>query len=768
MKLSLENFKCYTSAEFDLGENGITLIKGNSGKGKTTILDGIYYALYGKGMKLLKSGQKSCKVVLSTHSLEITRTKGPNRLVVKRGDDIYEDAAGQGVIDNTFTNNYDGTGYMKQNDTNSFILLSPTDKLHFIEQYAFDGLDIQTYKARIKDVVKERDIVKEQTSAQLQLTTDVLTDKEEPVSIDPPRITDKKVIHKKIKKCEENIEKTKETSKHLNLKKTEWARVQTFVQTTTDSITSLQKDLPDAPPKEDELITIDNKLKTHEKALEAYIRNKQILSDYNQLQKDIIRTNEMYQKAKNDLLQKRDALTAWPQQSKEECKHLMEEYKIYIQKKREHDDCVRKLKTLTFTNIDDIEHEITRLEQTISDAEISNKMYACPACKKTLCISHGVLRDCTEKTIISEKEYTLSKQTLKSLKKQRDNAQISNHTINNLRETIESFTEKDVSDITSYYETNIQLDIEIKRLQHQIDNDDILKDVRNNIKQRQQFFQDVPVDSNIDEESLRKDIQRLKEHKTSIKQRIDSYNHITHKLNTYKASIESCKKAFIDAFGETSNNDIDYELKACEDTLQKLTQKMAKYKDNQIQIEKYNQYQSDYKDYTSWCTKYDTLRDKEIDDANKLCSVNILRDMVADAESLAIKSVMLRIEDIVQDYLNLFFIEDPITIKLHTFKEDTKKKTKAQINVTIDYKGMECTTSQLSGGERQRIMLAFNLGMSEIYNLPFIMLDETMSNLDEETTQIIVDGLKERCSNKLVIIIAHQVVSGIFDKTINI
>ena len=86
----------------------------------------------------------------------------------------------------------------------------------------------------------------------------------------------------------------------------------------------------------------------------------------------------------------------------------------------------------------------------------------------------------------------------------------------------------------------------------------------------------------------------------------------------------------------------------------------------------------------------------------------------------------------------------------------------------LDYKGMECTTGMLSGGELQRVMLAFNLAMSEIYNLPFILLDETMSNLDEDTTQTIVDGIKERCGDKLVVIIGHQVVSGVFDKIIDV
>ncbi len=49
MRLQLRNFKCYDNKTFDLGEKGITLISGVSGKGKSSILTGINFALFGKG-----------------------------------------------------------------------------------------------------------------------------------------------------------------------------------------------------------------------------------------------------------------------------------------------------------------------------------------------------------------------------------------------------------------------------------------------------------------------------------------------------------------------------------------------------------------------------------------------------------------------------------------------------------------------------------------------------------------------------------------------
>ena len=51
MLLKLHNFKCWEKQEFNLQETGIILISGKSGKGKTSILDAIYFVLFGKGKK---------------------------------------------------------------------------------------------------------------------------------------------------------------------------------------------------------------------------------------------------------------------------------------------------------------------------------------------------------------------------------------------------------------------------------------------------------------------------------------------------------------------------------------------------------------------------------------------------------------------------------------------------------------------------------------------------------------------------------------------
>ena len=67
-----------------------------------------------------------------------------------------------------------------------------------------------------------------------------------------------------------------------------------------------------------------------------------------------------------------------------------------------------------------------------------------------------------------------------------------------------------------------------------------------------------------------------------------------------------------------------------------------------------------------------------------------------------------------------------------------------------------------------RVILAFTLALAEIHNSPLILLDESTASLDQDLTSSVINGLKENFSNKLVVLIAHQVVQGVFDKVIKL
>ena len=176
--------------------------------------------------------------------------------------------------------------------------------------------------------------------------------------------------------------------------------------------------------------------------------------------------------------------------------------------------------------------------------------------------------------------------------------------------------------------------------------------------------------------------------------------------------------------------------------------------------------------YKEWEHKIKILIKEEEISRNKYTASMILKNKILEAESIAMKNIIDSINIHAREYLDSFFPEYPILVELQTFKE-TKKSTsgslvKPCINVMIEYKSMECDLQMLSGGELSRIVLAYTLALSEMFNTPLLLLDECTASLDQELTSVVFEGIKDNFKGKLVLIIAHQVVSGTFDTIIKL
>ena len=81
---------------------------------------------------------------------------------------------------------------------------------------------------------------------------------------------------------------------------------------------------------------------------------------------------------------------------------------------------------------------------------------------------------------------------------------------------------------------------------------------------------------------------------------------------------------------------------------------------------------------------------------------------------------------------------------------------------------METDLTCLSGGELSRVILAYTLALAEMFNTPLLLLDECTSSLDQELTSTVFEGIREHFKGKLTLIIAHQVITGNFDKEIKL
>jgi len=164
MKVILENFRCYNHKTFEIPDQGLVLLSGKNGKGKTTFIQSIIYALFGKcSVKPYSHGSsngKGCTVTLEYKDIKVIRNYKPNphKLVVEYNDQNYTDDTAQNVINKYIGLNYDEfmvTSYVAQRSKSSVISMTPIEQLHFIEKLAFTDEIRHEYQKKFKNKVKE-------------------------------------------------------------------------------------------------------------------------------------------------------------------------------------------------------------------------------------------------------------------------------------------------------------------------------------------------------------------------------------------------------------------------------------------------------------------------------------------------------------------------------------------------------------------------------------------------------------------------------------
>jgi len=148
-----------------------------------------------------------------------------------------------------------------------------------------------------------------------------------------------------------------------------------------------------------------------------------------------------------------------------------------------------------------------------------------------------------------------------------------------------------------------------------------------------------------------------------------------------------------------------------------------------------------------------------------------LEESAKEAELLSISKVINDINHHSEIYIETFF-DDSINVRLENIRV-TKGEAKLQIHTSVDYKGHSTSFDQLSDGEQQKCELAFLLGVNDMLGGRVLVLDETVNNCDSNITLEIMECLRHLKSsnskfNKLVLVVAHHVPTGIFDYIIDV
>lgn len=798
---------------FELDGNGRFLLADYKVTHNSSILMGIYFALFGSGTKVTAYGKTACTVEFEFDGMKILRTKRPNRVVV---NDVYEDATAQEIINKKFGDTFDVTGYIAQNALNSFILMSPIDKLAFLEKFAFRDVDLAKIKSRCKSYINKLHDELLGITSQLDMAKKVLDEIIQPNEVKFPIICKQnqreKVINNeeiRLKNCHTLIRKTKKSKQFIYEELNDLKILKATVHARQDQyddiickIDKLQKHIGE------QVYDGDDKLEEYENKLENYLSQKEIIIMEDKLLDNIKHLEKMKEDEKQSLRIKITEINdnLWQEYSKEELKQVIIDMKQYVKDiekienlREESEKCNVDIKKYEKYKLDLIEHmNILKLKKEILEKyNKQSHIYSCPSCNtklrfynKSLSFADNEYVDITPEeyekiqleipkltmyvtklqNIIPVEENKLERK--KELEEQISNILCSYEDISDIEET-----KRDIESLLEYQASQNELEKQKKNLEHALQTDKfsssyqnytkIIEELKKNIINMQKKII-IDIDQKIDEEELRYKIVQQKQIKAQLENLYRSLKSLEKEKYNCENILNNVRTDHINKYKEIKDeNNLEKILNDHDTILSEQQEKLEKHEKNIKQIELWKKYQEELENYSNWEKKVKNLEIDEKEARNKYAAATQLKDKFLEAESISMINIIDSINSHARIYLDIFFSEHPISVQLQAFKE-TKKNTKPSINITIEYKGMEADLNMLSGGELSRVILAYTLALAEMFNTPLLLLDECTASLDQELASTVFEAIKDNFNGKMALVIAHQCVCGNFDKIVQI
>ena len=798
MKIHLKNFLCYTDQTFDFGDNGLTLISGNSGTGKTSIMRGIFFALFGDGTKVQSYGKPSCSVQLDFEDMKIVRTKKPNRLVL---NDVYEDEAAQAIINTRFGSTFRSSGYIQQSNINSFILLSPTDKLEFLEKFAFQDVDLGKIKARCKAHISKLYDELLSINAQLDMSTNILEQLKEPIKIPFPlkcKAADRDLAikneHTKLKNTCTHISKAEKDKTKIERELNDLEVLNATIQAQKDFIVNLDAKIDAIIDKETTIEYIGNTdLALMEKNLQQIVDTRELCQLETIYAQNISKLEKMALTEIEEFQQEVDTIneTLWSEYTPEDLTSTLEDSKVCLVDANTLERLRKELKLHETISTEMVDKYVATLEQRqtlLQKLKSQKDLYTCPACKVCLRIDGTALRTVSDTKISESSDYAISDCMEDIRKLQRVVTEATNRLSNRIR------LEKDINSIVDKYDEiseSVSLQEDITYLHHyqatQKQQEKKRVKLLDNIENKKfsTFYNSIKNDTDAlcekistlnngsdtrgshmyNEEELRALVFEQKQNKTALESIKRQKDDIAQEKKGCLTIIETAQHKYAGTYGD--GDDLEKILVANKAKIETLFYTKGVHEGNLALIDTWQRYQEEIHNYEDWKSKVLVFKTREKDCRSRYTAGMTLKNKILEAESISITNIIDTINMHARGYLDCFFTDSPISVQLQAFKE-TKKSTKPCINVVIEYKSMECDLNMLSGGELSRVVLAYTLALSEMFNTPLLLLDECTASLDQELTNVVFDGIRDNFNGKLVLIVAHQVIVGTFDKIITL
>jgi DNA repair exonuclease SbcCD ATPase subunit len=760
MKLILENFRCFSSITITIPSNGIILLNGPSGIGKSTIFKAIYYVLYNKEQKCISYGKKKCKVELHFQETIICRTKNPNVLTLIKNGITYQDTAAQGIINKDFGINFCLTSYIAQKNIEGFFQLSKDQKTSFLQQLIFNEYSIEQLKCSIKNEMKSQKELLIKYTSNIELMNKLMPkfdikykpllseELQKYINIDDfikINIESSNNVYTKLQELQQ-LQKTSikqiQQKEHIEISLLE-------IQTSLNKFSKLMSSLYLDESAKTNSIKLKETLQVlllrkkecidNEKNKSIVQQNKLRLLDVEKnIQEIDIKINQIKIEYDKQMLQtyklfleeyKCSSIQSFKDYYKKYESFVNSKYKEYINQKEKYDQIIEENKN--------IQEQINKLQ--------SGKSLICPSCNQHLLLTNDKLVIDSEKN--SEKLLSLLKSKIVKEDK-----------------TVYLHSEKEYNQYKlkcSKLNNSILLQATIDLTLEEIE--DYLLDHEQLIKYQQEKQSLLTFKDKLEADISSIKIKELTFNLVDLEKDIENIQYYIKEVDKYNQLVKE-KKQLEDIYTINYTEDIE-----------NYSNKYTLLKEEEINLMKYKQeiinhkkQVSEYNEYCKFINEFEEAKEIETKQLKECSTLELFLSKVIQSESMTLEQVISTINLELDVYMQRFF-HSSLTMILSSTKTNTDGDKKYIIDVQLYDEENNCITiDNLSGGEYDRCSLALFLTFNKISNSSILLLDECLSSLHMDSVIDIIDTIKETMKDKLVIVTLHQANIGIFDDVINI
>lgn len=812
-------FRCHVDECFKFN-NLITLIRGGSGKGKSTIFSAIYFALYGQMQHIHNhTAPKSSKtsVTLEIGNMIIYRQKRPEllRVTMKDTNKSYEDKVAQEIIIDHYGSRdiWYSCCYLEQNSRSFLLSASNTDKMELLNALAFSSENPEIYLNKIDQKVSQLE-----TELNIRQKKYEIQAKELQELLDDPDIDMDKFCPPGNRKTKnEEMIKNKAEIVELRAALASQQKLKGMILSLEQNRDNLLAQIGELSQKE--LLTQIQKdeYDTEYETLESKISLIPVIQQIKKLKQDIVQLQDKIDKCPDidDSVSESDVAKLTIQNEKYQnatkiCKKHNIDYdkdviKKYIKDTQNILDMQPKLQTYVsickvLDEIDDLESKIEKehgknkdgkgddkksvaeidneIEKTRNNYEklkMSTGLVKCPHCSKSVRILAGKLAPESSEPA-SPEALTQANKDLKNLMEQRKTT-LDLESLNKQYDKLLALVGGEIpeeipkpleqSEISSR-KTKITELSRVEWLEKPTQNIDQLKKILELNRNHRELI--------TRRDRLQKDLDKLPKYSDDI----ISMDVSSTSTSQFQNRMKEIRKILSDNSSlESKKVLLDNQLDSVLDKLYELNKDIKEIKSESISDLEKNV--RDIDEMLKLSVRIDALLvseakiNEEAEELKELyddlVAARELKNKAIEVECLSLQSTIDSINVALSDISTAIF-EDPISIRINSLKKmkTAKERIKPKINLSISYKSaLYDNINQLSGGEIDRVSLAVTLALAKLNSCPILLLDECMASLDDSLRETCINVLKDTIGHqKTVLCVLHECTEGFFNNIIEI